>query len=84
MRDVLAAAPALGLKVQILKASSDREIDAAFVSLVQARIEALFVGNDLFFDNRIEQLIALAARHAIPVLYGYRNAGQFLISEDMI
>jgi putative tryptophan/tyrosine transport system substrate-binding protein len=63
-RDVLAAAPAVGLKVLILNASSDREVDAAFVSLVQARIGALFVGNDAFFNSRIEQLTALAARHA--------------------
>jgi putative ABC transport system substrate-binding protein len=49
-RDVQAAAPALGLQVQILKASSDREIDAAFVSLVQSRIGALFVENDAFFS----------------------------------
>jgi ABC-type uncharacterized transport system substrate-binding protein len=80
-RDVMAAAPALGLKVQILKASSDREIDAAFVSLVQARIGALFVGNDLFFNNRIEQLIALATRHAIPVMYPYR---EFVVAGGLI
>jgi putative tryptophan/tyrosine transport system substrate-binding protein len=80
-RDVMAAAPALGLKVQILKASSDREIDAAFVSLVQARIGALIVGNDLFFNNRIEQLIALAARHAIPVMYPYR---EFVVAGGLI
>src|SRR5262247_4842586 len=48
-RDMLAAAPVVGLKVQILKASNDREIDAAFVSLVQARTGALLVANDLFF-----------------------------------
>jgi len=47
-RDMLAAAPVVGLKVQILKASNDREIDAAFVSLVQARTGALLVANDLF------------------------------------
>ena len=47
----MAAAPALGLKVQILKASSDREIDAAFVGLVQARIGALIIGNDLFLTT---------------------------------
>src|SRR5215471_8925709 len=52
-RDMLAAAPVVGLKVQILKASNDREIDAAFVSLVQARTGALLVANDLFFNNRI-------------------------------
>src|SRR6516225_8566262 len=70
-RDVLAAAAVIGLKVQILKASTDREIDAAFVSLVQARTEALLVGNDPFFNSRIEQLVALAARHAIPAMYLY-------------
>jgi putative ABC transport system substrate-binding protein len=68
-RDVLAAASVIGLKVQILKAGTDREIEAAFVSLLQARIGALLVGNDVFFNNRIEQLIALAARHAIAVMY---------------
>jgi putative ABC transport system substrate-binding protein len=70
-RDVLAAAAVIGLKVQILKANTDREIDAAFVSLVQARTEALLVGNDPFFNSRIEQLVALAARHAIPAMYLY-------------
>jgi putative ABC transport system substrate-binding protein len=73
MRDVLAAAPPLGLKVQILKAGTDREIDAAFASLLKARTGALLVGNDLFFNNRIEQVIALAARHAIPTMYMYRE-----------
>ena len=80
-RDVMAAAPALGLKVQILKASSDREIDAAFVGLVQARIGALIIGNDLFFNNRIEQLIALAARHVVPVMYPYR---EFVVAGGLI
>ena len=65
-RDVLAAAPVLGLKIQSLKAGSDREIDAAFVSLVQARTGALLVGDNVFFNNRIERLTELAARHAIP------------------
>ena len=68
-RDVLAAAPVMGLTVQTLKASTDREINAAFVSLVQARTGALLVGGDAFFNNRIERLIELAARHAIPTMY---------------
>src|SRR5262249_53225326 len=55
-RDVSAAAPLIGLKVQILKAGTDREIEAAFVSLVQARTGALLVGGDIFFNNRIERL----------------------------
>jgi putative ABC transport system substrate-binding protein len=71
--DVLAAAPVLGLKVQILKAGTDREIDTAFASLVQARTGALLVGGDVFFVNRIEQVIALAARHAIPIMYPVRE-----------
>jgi putative ABC transport system substrate-binding protein len=71
--DVLAAAAAIGLKVQRLKAGTDREIDAAFVSLVQARTGALLVGGDAFFNNRIEQISALAARHAIPTMHTFRE-----------
>jgi ABC-type uncharacterized transport system substrate-binding protein len=72
-RDVLAAAPAIGLQIQMLKASKDREIDAAFENLVQARTGALLVSNDVFLNSRIEQIIALAARHAIPVMYPSRE-----------
>jgi putative ABC transport system substrate-binding protein len=80
-RDVLAAAPVIGLTVQTLKASTDREIDAAFVSLVQARTGALLVGNDAFFNSRVEQLVALAARHAIPTLYPNR---EFIVAGGLI
>ena len=72
-RDVLAAAPALGLKVQILNAGTDREIDAAFASLAQARTGALIVGVDPFFNNRIQRLVELAAAHAVPTLYSFRE-----------
>ena len=80
-RDVLAAAPVIGVKLQILKAGTDREIDLAFVSLVQARAGALLVRNDLFFNNRIEQIIALAARYAIPTMYLYR---EFVVAGGLI
>ena len=70
---MLVAATVIGLKVQILKAGTDREIDAAFASLVQARTGALLAEGDAFFNSRIEQLIALAARHAIPTLYAFRE-----------
>jgi len=80
-KDMLAAAPAIGLKVQILKAGTDREIDAAFVSLVQARTGALLVGNDPFFINRIELVAALAARHAIPTMYSFR---EFVVTGGLI
>jgi putative tryptophan/tyrosine transport system substrate-binding protein len=80
-RDVLAAAPVMGLTVQTLKASTDREIDAAFASLVQARTGALLVGNDLFFNSRIERLIELAAHHAIPTMYTFR---EFVVAGGLI
>jgi len=80
-RDVLAAAPVIGLKVQILKASTDREIDAAFASLVQERTGALLVGGDPFFNNRIERLIELAARHAIPTMYLFH---EFVVAGGLI
>ena len=80
-RDVLAAAPVLGLKVQILNAGNDREIDAAFATLVQARTGALLVGVDPFFNNRIQRLIELAAAHAIPTLYSFR---EFVVAGGLI
>jgi len=72
-RDVLAAAAVMGLSVQILKASTDREIDAAFASLVRARTGALLVGGDPFFNSRFEQISALAARHGIPTMCPLRE-----------
>jgi putative ABC transport system substrate-binding protein len=72
-RDVLAAASVIGVKVQVLKTSTDREIDAAFMSLAQAQTGALLVTNDVLFNNRIEQIVALAARHAIPTMYALRD-----------
>src|SRR6516165_4261402 len=80
-RDVLATAPIVGVRVQILKASTDREIDAAFAGLVQARIGALFVGNDFLFNSRMEQLTALAARYTIPTMYSYR---EFVLAGGLI
>jgi putative ABC transport system substrate-binding protein len=80
-RDVLAAAPVIGLKVQILKASTDREIDAAFVSLVQARTGALLLGGDVFFHSRIEHIVGLAARHAIPTMY---QVPEFVVAGGLI
>ncbi len=80
-RDVLAAAPVIGLKVQILKASTDREIDAAFVSLVQARTRALLVSGDAFFHSRIERIVGLAARHAIPAMYA---VPEFVVAGGLI
>jgi putative ABC transport system substrate-binding protein len=68
-KDLVAAAPVIGVKVQILKAITDREIDAAFASAVQAQTGALFVEADPLFITRIERVIALAARHAIPTMY---------------
>jgi putative ABC transport system substrate-binding protein len=80
-RDALAAAPAIGIRIQIFKATTDREIDAAFESLVQARTGALLVGNDAFFNSRIEQIVALAAHHAIPVMYA---SPEFIVAGGLI
>jgi putative ABC transport system substrate-binding protein len=67
-----------------LKAATAREIDAAFESLVQARTEALLVSNDAFLNSQNKQIIALAARLAIPVMYSspeFVVAGGLLVTE---
>jgi ABC-type uncharacterized transport system substrate-binding protein len=68
------AARAKGLQLDILKAGAEGEIDAAFATLVQQHAGALVVGGDTFFASRLDQLIALAAHHAVPAIYELREA----------
>jgi putative tryptophan/tyrosine transport system substrate-binding protein len=71
-----AAANAAGLHLQIYNASNPAEIDAAFEAISRDRIPALSVTADPFFDTRGDQLIALAAQHAVPVMYQFRQYPQ--------
>ena len=73
LKDVEAAARAMGLQIQILNASTSREIDAAFATFVREKPDALFVGDDPFFNSRRVQLTQLAARHAVPATYASRD-----------
>jgi putative ABC transport system substrate-binding protein len=72
-RDVQAAAGALGQRILALTASTEREIDGAFATLVQQRVGALTVMPDAFFDSRRDQIVALTARHAIAAIYDRRE-----------
>ena len=73
MPEIEEAARAKGMKFEVLNASSDNEIDAAFDRLSQLHVEALFVDADGYFASRREQIVALAARHAVPAIYAYRD-----------
>jgi putative ABC transport system substrate-binding protein len=73
LRDVEPAAHAMGLQIQIFKASTSREIEEAFATFVRERPDALFVGNDAFLTSRRVQLVHLATRHAIPATYAVRD-----------
>ena len=64
LRDIPEAARAIGLQIQVLNASTSREIEAAFATLVRDRADALFVAADGFFTSRRVQFATLAARHA--------------------
>src|SRR5215475_11563778 len=72
-RDLEAAARTLGLELHVLHASSEREIDAAFATLVQLRAGALVIGADPLFTSRSEQLSALTIRHRVPAIYQFRE-----------
>jgi putative tryptophan/tyrosine transport system substrate-binding protein len=69
LRDVQEAARAIGLQIQVLNASTSREIDGAFATLVRERSDALLVAGDGFFDSRRVQIATLAARDRIPAVY---------------
>jgi putative tryptophan/tyrosine transport system substrate-binding protein len=73
LKDVEPAARAMGLQIQVLNASTGREIDAAFATLVRQRPDALFVGNDPFFTSRRVQLANAAAHHSILATFGSRE-----------
>jgi putative ABC transport system substrate-binding protein len=72
-RSVETTAAALGRKIQNLYAGSESEIEAAFQAAMQQRIGALIVSGDAFFTNRRNQIVALAAHHAMPAIYGWRE-----------
>jgi putative ABC transport system substrate-binding protein len=74
IRDAQEAARTKGLRLPILRAGTENEIDAAFGALGQLRAGAIVVGADPFFASRREQLVALASRHAVPAIYGARDA----------
>jgi putative ABC transport system substrate-binding protein len=71
--DVQEAARAIGLKIHVLRAATDREIDTAFETVAQEHIAAITVAADPFFDTRRNKLVALAARHAVPTMYHFRE-----------
>jgi len=72
LSDLQAAAPVMGQPLRILNASSGSEIDAAFAAVVSQRDAALLVTNDPLFISRVDQLVGLAARHAVPTIYDRR------------
>ena len=72
-RDLQVAARALGIELLVLNASSERNIDAAFASFVQQRVNAVIIGADSLFVSRRDQLVGLAARHTMPAIYFLRE-----------
>jgi putative ABC transport system substrate-binding protein len=71
--DLRAAALSIGRQLEVLNASTSREIEAAFATLVQKRADALFINGDAFFTSRVVQLATLAVHHRVPAIYGVRD-----------
>jgi putative ABC transport system substrate-binding protein len=72
-RDLQAAARTLGLPIHVLHASTERDFDTVFATLVKLRAGALVIGTDTFFNSQSRKLAALTVRHAVPAIYQYRE-----------
>ena len=72
-RDIEPAARAMGMQIKLLRASTSREIDAAFAEFARERPDAVFIGNDAFFNSRRVQLVQLAAHYRLPTIYSGRE-----------
>jgi len=70
LRDLNTAAKAIGQQLLVISATSDRDFEAAFASIIQHRAGALLIGQDPFLFQAGDQLVTLAARHRIPAIYG--------------
>jgi putative ABC transport system substrate-binding protein len=75
-REVQAAASALFRRIHVLRASNDRELDAALAALVSARVGGLILVPDPFFSSRIERIAAAATRQRLPAIYHRREFAQ--------
>jgi len=73
VNDIRAAAPAIGQQIEVLNASTSRDIDTAFAKLVEKQADALLVGPDALFVSLRVQIATLAARHAVPAIYPFRD-----------
>ncbi len=73
VQDAVSLEHAFGVKLSVLRASSDGDFAAAFASIVQDRIGALVIGADPFFFMQRDQLVALSMRHAVPTMYFFRE-----------
>ena len=73
LRDLQAAARTLGLPIHVLHASTERDFDTVFATLVRLRAGALVIGTDTFFNSQSRKLAALTVRHAVPAIYQYRE-----------
>jgi putative ABC transport system substrate-binding protein len=74
LKDVEMAAPALGLEIRVLHASTEREIEAVFDSLAQGQAGGLVIGANAFYFSHRNQLVELAARYSVPTVYRWREA----------
>jgi ABC-type uncharacterized transport system substrate-binding protein len=74
LREIPNAARAMGLQIQVLKASTSSQIEAAFATLVRDRADALYIAGDVFFTSRRVQLATLAATNRIPASHPSRQA----------
>jgi ABC-type uncharacterized transport system substrate-binding protein len=76
LQDLPEAARTLGLQMTVLNASTSREIEAAFATIVRDRMDALFVAGDGLFLSRRVQFATLAPRHGIPAAHNFREEAE--------